>query len=157
MSVLPAVTLWLPQGLCTHWQCSRGCDASLQPWYFPPWARVVRLFQGFGIALHTSLGTVGFAWGSSTLRVSVFSDLLRLCRGKTGVSAQLLLLHLFPILELGAGAGRSFYRPQQGGEGTLCQATLLTQKLVAVPCLWVLLSNSSLRELSYGRGEQVGL
>lgn len=86
------------------------------------------LFWGFGIVPRDPLGAVGVAWGSSALRASVLPDLPSLCRGKTGDSTQLPSLQLFPILEFGAGAGRSFYRPHRVGEGPLCPATFLTRK-----------------------------
>lgn len=73
---------------------------------------------------------MGVAWGSSALRALVLPDLPSLCRGKTGDSTQLPSLQLFPILEFGAGAGRSFYRPHQVGEGPPCPATFLTRKPV---------------------------
>lgn len=86
---------------------------------FPPWALVICLFRGFGVA---PPGTVGFARGSSTLRVSV-PLISPGWRWQNSCCSS-----FFPVLEFDAGVGRSRYWPQRVGEGTLCQATLLAQR-----------------------------
>lgn len=78
-SVLPAGMLWLLQRLCTQ----RGSSASLYPWYSP---------------LDSCDPLISGIWGC-TARSSVWGLL----------SARLRPLQLFPSLEFGAGAGRSFH------------------------------------------------